>query len=134
MNKLIALGNLGHAASVRTVEHPTRGSQPVVNFSLAVKLGYGERERTQWYECAWWGERAERASQWLTKGKRVLVEGEPELELYEKRDGTKGAKVVVRVVSVDFADAAKGPAAQAMETAAAAATVAEEKPAEYVPY
>ena len=132
MNKLIALGNLGHAASVRTVEHPTRGSQPVVNFSLAVKIGYGDRERTQWYECTWWGERAERVSQWLTKGKRVLVEGEPELELYEKRDGTKGAKVVLRVLSVDFADA--GSRSEGPASAPAAAPVAEEKPAEDVPY
>ena len=74
MNKLIAMGNLGHSASVRSVD-TARGAQPVVNFSLAVKIGYGEQERTQWYDCHWWGDRAERVSQWLSRGRRVVVEG-----------------------------------------------------------
>lgn len=98
MNKIILAGNLGHAASVRDVaKRDGGGSTAVVNFTLAVRLGWGEREVTQWWECAWWGERAAKVSQWLPKGRQVLIEGEADMETFVKRDGTAGAKLVCTV-------------------------------------
>ena len=52
MNKIICLGNLGRDAEVRLVPRAS-GSLPVVNFSLAVKIGYGEQERTEWRDCSY---------------------------------------------------------------------------------
>ena len=78
MNKITCLGNLGRDAEVRMVPR-TAGAIPVVNFSLAVKIGYGESETTEWRDCSWWGERAEKCSRWLAKGKQLLVVGEPTL-------------------------------------------------------
>lgn len=98
MNRIILSGNLGHGAQVREV--PKReggGSVPVVNFSLAVKLGFGRDAETVWYACAWWGEHAARVSEWLTRGQGVLLEGEPSLRVYEKRDKSMGAEITVRV-------------------------------------
>lgn len=104
MNKIILTGNLGHSATVRDVEKADKsGTSPVVNFSLAVKIGYGEQAQTVWYGCAWWGERAVKVSEWLSRGRRVLVEGEPGLRTWTKRDGSgMGAEITVRVSNLEL--------------------------------
>lgn len=101
MNKITCLGNLGRDAEVRLVPRAS-GSLPVVNFSLAVKIGYGEQERTEWRDCSYWGERAQKVSRWLTKGKQLLVVGEPTLRTYPKRDGTQGAAIAIHVDELHF--------------------------------
>lgn len=101
MNKITCLGNLGRDAEVRLVPR-AGGSLPVVNFSLAVKIGYGEQERTEWRDCSYWGERAQKVSRWLTKGKQLLVVGEPTLRTYPKKDGTQGASIAIQVDELHF--------------------------------
>ncbi len=104
MNRIILTGNLGHGATVRDVQKADNsGTTPVVNFSLAVKVGYGANAETTWYKCSWWGERAEKCAQWLTRGRRVLVEGEPGLRFWKKRDGSgEGAEIAVRVSNLEL--------------------------------
>ena len=103
MNKLFLTGHLGHACVVRDVpKRDGTGSTPVVNFSLAVKSGWGVNEKTIWYACAWWGERAAKVAQWLTKGKKVLLEGEPEMRLFVKRDNSTGGEIAVRVSELEL--------------------------------
>ena len=101
MNKLHSIGNLGRDAEVRLVPRAT-GSLPVVNFSLAVKIGYGETETTEWRDCSYWGERAQKVSRFLTKGKQLLVVGEPTLRAYPKKDGTQGCVMSIRVDELHF--------------------------------
>ena len=120
MNKITCLGNLGRDAEVRMVSR-TAGAIPVVNFSLAVKIGYGESETTEWRDCSWWGERAEKCARWLAKGKQLLVVGEPTLRTFEKKDRTMGAVMSIRVDEVHFVGGKPGEAsaaapAQATET------------------
>jgi single-strand DNA-binding protein len=104
MNKILLSGNLGRAAEVRMVpKRDQSGETPVVNFSLAVKVGFGEQAESLWYDCSWWGERAEKVSQWLTKGRPVLVEGEPGVRQWQKRDGSGwAAAITVRVVFLEL--------------------------------
>lgn len=121
MNKIIFSGNLGHSATVRDVPRGDQsGTQPVCNFSVAVRVGWGERQSTIWYDCSWWGERAAKVAQWLTKGRTVLVEGEPGLRLYQKRDKSTDAVIVVRVSALDLI----GPGAHVDESTPAAAAPA----------
>jgi single-strand DNA-binding protein len=109
MNKIMLTGHLGHTASVRDVDKRDHsGTMPVVNFSLAVREGWGEQERTIWYACAWWGERAAKAAQYLTKGGKVLVEGTPELRLFLKRDKSTGGEIAVTVRELEFLSSAGG--------------------------
>ena len=109
MNKITCLGNLGRDAEVRLVPRAA-GSLPVVNFSIAVKIGYGESETTEWRDCSWWGERAQKCSRWLTKGKQLLVVGEPTLRTFEKKDRTLGAVISIRVDEVHFVGGKPGEA------------------------
>lgn len=53
------------------------GQTAVVNFSVGVKSGYGEKEQTVWVDVALWGKQAEgKLSDYLNKGQQVEVSGE----------------------------------------------------------
>lgn len=53
------------------------GQTAVINFSVGVKSGYGEKEQTVWVDVALWGKQAEgKLSDYLNKGQQVEVSGE----------------------------------------------------------
>lgn len=106
MEKLILTGNLGHAATLHDVETPS-GPKQVVNFTVAVRRGWGERETTQWYGCAWWGDRAAKAAPYLVKGKRVLLEGTPDVRVWKAREtGEPRGEIALSVHFCEFIGAA----------------------------
>lgn len=64
-------GNLGRDAELRNA-----GGTDVLNFSVAVQTGFGQREKTEWVGCAIWGRRGRSLAQYLTKGTPVTAIGE----------------------------------------------------------
>lgn len=108
MNVFTFTGNLGRDAEVKTV-----GQHTLCEFSVAVKSGFGDREQTMWIRCNMWGQRAEsKLVQWLTKGKGVAVTGELSMREYDKKDGTRGYSLEVRVVDVTLTGSDNGSQAQ----------------------
>lgn len=75
-------GNVGRDAEVRNA-----GGTPVCGFSVAVTMGFGDKQTTQWVNCSLWGKRAESVAQYLTKGKQVTVWGQLSLRSYEGKSG-----------------------------------------------
>ena len=71
MNNFNFTGNLGNDCRPGQA-----GQTPVVNFSVAVKSGYGQNEQTIWVDCALFGNRATALDPYLTKGQTVAVRGE----------------------------------------------------------
>lgn len=71
MNVFTFCGNLG-----KDCRTGSAGGTNVVNFSVAVKSGYGQNEQTLWLDCSLWGKRGESLAQYLTKGQKVVVSGE----------------------------------------------------------
>jgi single-strand DNA-binding protein len=72
MNVLTLTGNLGQDCRIGNV-----GGTAVVNFSVAMKSGYGDKAQTVWVDCALWGKQAEsRLPEFLLKGQQVAVSGE----------------------------------------------------------
>lgn len=98
MNVWTFTGRLGADGELRT----TQSGEKVLGFRVANDVGFGERKTTQWVDCSIWGRRAESLAPHLTKGKGVVVSGEVTLREYEKRDGTRGAQMSVRVAEIDF--------------------------------
>lgn len=87
VNKVILVGNLGSDPEIRDVN-----GQQVANFSLATNETWldknGQRqERTQWHRITVWGKQAEFCGRYLSKGKKVYVEGRLGYRDVEK-DGT----------------------------------------------
>ena len=93
MNSWNFTGNLGADAEQRV----TPSGEPVVSFSVGVKAGFGDRATTTWARCQMWGKRGPAVAEYLRKGQLVGVSGEASLREYDKKDGSKGASLEVRV-------------------------------------
>lgn len=93
MNVFTATGNLGNNAEQRF----TNDGKSIVNFSVAVKSGYGKNAATTWVKCGLWGKQGEAVLPYLTKGQLVGVSGELCLREYQNKDGSKGSSLEVNV-------------------------------------
>lgn len=89
MNVFTFTGNLGKDCRQGNVSNTN-----VTNFSVAVTSGYGDRKKTDWVECAYWGKGGEAVAPYLIKGQQVAVSGELSMKPAE---GQYEAKMVVRV-------------------------------------
>jgi single-strand DNA-binding protein len=90
LNRVQAIGNLGRDPEMRF----TPRGQAITTFSLAATRTWvtttGERrDATEWFNIVTWGSLAEICSQYLTKGRRVYVEGELRTRGWEQPDGKK---------------------------------------------
>ncbi|GAB4091220.1 single-stranded DNA-binding protein SSB1 [Flaviaesturariibacter terrae] len=90
------IGNLGKDCVVNTVN-----GKNVINFTVAHTEKYKDsqgnpQEKTTWVDCAYWTDRTAVAP-YLTKGKQVYVEGQPEVRSFTRQDGTAGSSLSMRV-------------------------------------
>jgi single-stranded DNA-binding protein len=85
---------------------------PYVRFSLAERLGYGERARTQYLQVWAWREDAERLMKYkVKKGSLLWVSGSLELETFQKRDAkTKDRRLKVTLDNWGFVPGGKASA------------------------
>ena len=86
-NKIMIIGNLGRDPEMRY----TPSGDPVTNFSVATNRRYtrnGETvDETEWFNVSAWGRLAETTNQYLTRGKKVYVEGRLRSRMYTDRNG-----------------------------------------------
>lgn len=105
VNQVILMGNLTRDPEVRS----TPSGQSVVTFSLALNRAYKDQKTDEWVEATdfidvtAWGPLAERVGQYLTKGRRALVQGRLQSRAWEQ-DGQKRSKVEVLASDVTFVD------------------------------
>jgi single-strand DNA-binding protein len=102
------MGNLTRDPELR--QTPT--GQNVTSFSLALNRSYkdasGEwQEATDYVDIVCWGPLAERVAQYLSKGRRCLVQGRLQSRSWEQ-DGQKRNKVEVLANDVTFLDSRGG--------------------------
>jgi single-strand DNA-binding protein len=98
MNLFSFTGNLGKDAEVKHMQSGTA----LCEFSVAVKSGYGDKEKTNWVRCVMFGKKAEgQLPQYLVKGTQVAISGELELQEWEGANG-KGAALAVTVQNIDL--------------------------------
>lgn len=75
--KVVIVGNLGTDPEMRYMPDGTA----VTNFSVATNRKWTNKstgeptEETTWFRISVWGQQAESANQYLSKGRQVLVEG-----------------------------------------------------------
>ena len=104
VNQVILMGNLTRDPEVRQ----TPSGQSVCSFSLALNRAYkaqnGEwQEATDYIDVVAWGPLGERVGQYLSKGRRALVQGRIQSRSWEQ-DGQKRNKVEVLANDVTFLD------------------------------
>lgn len=79
MQNITVAGRLGQDSKLAT----TQAGKDVLNFTVAVDQGYGDRKQTNWWRVSLWGERGRKLAQYLRKGSQVTVTGNFELGEYE---------------------------------------------------
>jgi single-strand DNA-binding protein len=109
--KIIVVGNLGSDPEMRYMPDGTA----VTNFSLAANRRWTDsatgqpRDETTWFRVSVWRKQAEVANQYLSKGRRVLVEGRLRPDpasggprTYTRQDGTVGASFEITADTIQF--------------------------------
>ena len=104
LNQVTLMGNLTRDPELRQ----TPGGQSVASFSLALNRSYKDQggqwqEATDYIDIVAWGPLGERVSQYLSKGRRCLVQGRIQSRSWEQ-DGQKRNKVEVLASDVTFLD------------------------------
>ena len=102
-NKVILVGNLGRDPELRYTAQGT----PVCTFSVATserkKDKNGEQQEiTTWFRVTLWERRAEAASQYLSKGMPVYIEGRLRVEEFTDRDGKLRHSLEVTATDMKF--------------------------------
>jgi single-strand DNA-binding protein len=102
-NRIILVGNLGRDPELRYTPQGT----PVCSFTLATnerrKDKAGEmQDQTTWFRVTLWGRQAETASQYLTKGRPVYIEGRLRVEEWTDRDGKPRHTIEVHATDMQF--------------------------------
>jgi len=124
-NKIIIVGYLGRDPELRYTPQGT----PVCDFSIATterrKDKSGEfQDHTTWFRVSLFGRQAEVASQYLSKGRQVYVEGSLSQREYTDKEGNARTSLEVRGSDLQFigsaGDGEHAPAARASATSAPA--------------
>lgn len=96
LNRAEVIGNLTRDPEVRTLP----SGQSVTSFAVATNRRWKDKEGntkedTQYHEVSIWGRLGELASQMLSKGKKVYVEGRLSTTSWEGNDGIKRQKTEI---------------------------------------
>lgn len=135
-NKIILVGNLGRDPELRYTPQGT----PVCSFSLATnerrKDKTGEvQDHTTWFRVTLWGRQAETASQYLTKGRPVYIEGRLRVEEWTDRDGRPRHTLEVHATDMQFIGGkAEEPSAEQTAADASAGEHQSELPDDDIPF
>jgi single-strand DNA-binding protein len=103
-NKIILVGNLGKDPELRYTPQGT----PVCSFNMATNekrknRQTGEMDDTPtWFRVTLWGRQAETASQYLSRGSAIYIEGRLRVEQYVDRDGKDRTSLEVNATDMQF--------------------------------
>ena len=101
MNKIIISGRLVRDSELSYIAST---ATPKMSFSLAVERAYQKdknNKKVDFINCEQLGKHVENLCQYVTKGKQILVEGELNIDNYEK-DGEKRSFTKVKVDRLEF--------------------------------
>ncbi|MBN1811416.1 MAG: single-stranded DNA-binding protein [Anaerolineae bacterium] len=90
LNKVMVIGYVGRDPEMRYMP----SGKPVTSFSVGATRSWtsseGERrEETEWFNVVTWGNLAEICKQYLSKGRRVYVEGRLQTRSWDDQEGKK---------------------------------------------
>ena len=101
MNKVILVGRIVRDSELSYIAST---STPKMSFSMAVERNYQKdknNKKVDFINCEQLGKHVENLCQYVTKGKQILVEGELNIDNYEK-DGEKRSFTKVKVDRLEF--------------------------------
>lgn len=113
-NKITLVGNLGRDPELRYTPQGT----PVCSFTLATNEKRKDRagemqDVTTWFRVTLWGRQAETASQYLTKGRPIYIEGRLRVEEWTDKDNKQRYTLEVHATDMQFIGGGRGDEAPA---------------------
>ncbi|HWS88597.1 MAG TPA: single-stranded DNA-binding protein [Pyrinomonadaceae bacterium] len=108
-NTIIIVGNLGRDPELSYTPQGTA----VCKFSVATnerrrdKAGE-QQDITTWFRVTVWGKQAENVSRYLSKGRKVYIQGRLHVEEWTDREGKPRQSLEVNASDVHFIDSASG--------------------------
>lgn len=112
MNKAILIGNLTRDPEMRT----GASGVPVCTFTLAINRRFANKQgvrEADFINIVTFKQKAELCARYLTKGRKVAVEGSIQTRSYDAQDGTKRHVTEVVADEVEFIGGAGGPGGRA---------------------
>jgi single-strand DNA-binding protein len=111
LNRATILGRLTRDPEIRN----TQTGKMVANISVATGRKWkdqsgAQQEYTEYHNCVLWGKLAEIAGNYLTKGRRVYMEGRLQTRDWTGDDGVKKYKTEIVVDNMIMLDAPRGQA------------------------
>lgn len=104
INQVILMGRLTRDPEMRT----TTTGKSIASFSIAVDRG-GQSEQTDFFDVTAWEKLGELVNQYLSKGRRCLVQGRLQQDSWDdKETGKKRSKIEVVATDVTFLDGPSG--------------------------
>ncbi len=108
-NKITLVGNLGRDPELRYTPQGT----PVCSFTLATNEKRKDRagetqDVTTWFRVTLWGRQAETASQYLTKGRPIYIEGRLRVEEWTDKDNKQRYTLEVHATDMQFIGGGRG--------------------------
>ena len=104
INQVILMGRLTRDPEMRT----TTTGKSIASFSIAVDRG-GQDDQTDFFDVTAWEKLGELVNQYLSKGRRCLVQGRLRQDSWDdKETGKKRSKVEVVATDVTFLDGPSG--------------------------
>src|ERR671936_1847049 len=90
LNKVLLIGNVGRDPEMRYLQ----SGEPVTTFSLATNRRWtgtdGQpHEETEWHNIVAWRKLAEQCNEYLSKGRKVFIEGRLQTRSWDGPDGQK---------------------------------------------
>jgi len=90
LNKVMLIGNVGRDPEMRYLQ----SGEPVTTFSLATNRRWtgadGQpHEETEWHNIVAWRKLAEQCNEYLSKGRKVYIEGRLQTRSWDGPDGQK---------------------------------------------
>lgn len=109
LNRATILGRLTRDPEVRN----TTSGKSVATLSVATNRvwsddGGNRQEQSEFHNCVLWGKLADIAAQYLSKGRRVYVEGRIQTRDWAGQDGVKRYRTEIVVDNLIMLDGARG--------------------------
>lgn len=117
LNKVMVIGNLGKDPEIRQ----TPQGKKVATFSVATSESYTDKQgqkqdKTEWHRLVVWGNLAELAERYLSKGSKAYFEGKLHTRSWEDKDGSIKYATEIVVLSMQFLSKAENQGQPAFQS------------------
>ena len=82
----------------------TNENLAIGKFSIAVDTGYGDKKKTNFFNCTVFGKQAETMQKYVAKGNKILLECEALQNSYTDKNGNNVNTVDFKVLSFEFCE------------------------------